>query len=83
MGEFVIFMVWSALPLVAYVGAQIVLATTEHRRAPYRAPDAQERLEQLRRSRDGGRVVRGGRMADAVRLAQEAEASPAQRVRQT
>ena len=72
---------WAALPLVAYTGGSLALSRTV-RRGRRRAPDARQRLAQLRRLRDDGRVVSRGRMADAVILAEDAGSTTSLRVRQ-
>lgn len=80
--ENVMFFGWMALPLIAYAGGRAALLKTEHRRGGRPAPDAEQRLAQLRRLRDDGHVVPRGRMADAVRLAQDAGAATPLGVRQ-
>lgn len=71
---------WAALPLIAFTGGSLALSRTVRRRER-RAPDAQQRLAQLRRLRDDGRVVPRGRMADAVMLAEDAGSTTSLRVR--
>lgn len=70
--ETVMFFGWVALPLIAYAGVRVGLVRTEHRRGGRSAPDAEQRLEELRlRMAEGGWAPRG-RMAEAVRLAESA-----------
>lgn len=80
--ENMMFLGWVAMPLIAYAGGRAALSRTEHRRGGQSAPDAEQRLAQLRRLREDGYVVPRGRMADAVRLAQDAGAATPLRARQ-
>lgn len=79
--EDMMFLGWAALPLIAYIGGSLALSRTVRRRGR-RAPDARQRLAQLRRLRDDGHVVPRGRMADAVILAEDAGSATSLRVRQ-
>lgn len=73
---------WVAIPLIAYAMARVVMSRSEHRRGGRPMPDARQRLAHLRRQRDDGHVAPRGRMADAVRLAQDAGGTSPHRVRQ-
>lgn len=80
--ENVMFLGWVAMPLIAYVGGKLALSRTERSRERRPAPDAEQRLEQLRlRMAEGGWAPRG-RMAEAVRLAESARAPAPLRARQ-
>lgn len=72
---------WAALPVMAFVGGQLLLIRTK-RRTRGRVPvDPSGRLEQLRETSRSGRRVVHGRMAEAIRLAESAASPsvPAQR----
>ncbi|NYF99037.1 hypothetical protein BJY20_002429 [Janibacter cremeus] len=80
--ETAVFLMWAVLPLLAYFGGRLVLMRTEHKRGSRSAPDAEQRLAQLRRWRDENQVAPRGRMADALRLAQGADETSVQQARQ-
>lgn len=80
--ENMMFLGWVAMPLIAYAGGKLALLRAGRSRGGRPAPDAEQRLEQLRlRMAEGGWAPRG-RMAEAVRLAESATTTAPLRARQ-
>lgn len=80
--EIVFVVGWIVVPLIAYAGGQLAVWRTERRPIRGRCQDAEQRLARLRSLRDSGHVIRRGRMADALRLAEGAGALMAPDARQ-
>lgn len=80
--ETAMFLGWLALPVIGYAVGRLVLLRTVRSRSRRSMPGGEQRLTQLRRLRDEGHMARRGRMADAVRPAQDPSATAPPRTRQ-
>lgn len=69
--EIVMFIGWVALPLMAYCAGQMAIRVTRHRLPAQLPLDPERRLAELRLQRDAGTLIIRGRMADALRLAED------------
>ena len=73
--QFVMLLMWLGVPLVAFAGAGVLIPWRE-RRSPAAQPfDPVQRLEQLRKRRELGQHISGGRMSEALRLAENSAAT--------
>lgn len=73
--EMVLIAAWAALPLLAYATGGVMVRRHERRAEAFVPIGPLRRLEELRAASSRGRVVVGGRMAEAVRLAEDGAAS--------
>lgn len=67
--EFIMFMGWAAIPVVAYVIGRVAIRRSNQRAAQRPRVDATVRLAELRERAVDGALIRG-RMAEAIRLAE-------------